>query len=221
MSEDFVEPTPEETVIDTPPEAKTFTQADMDKAVAQRLAREQRKYEKQLSGIDLDEARQLLSQKEQLEQDKMKERGEFETILKQTVEKKDLEINSYKSKLQQTLVDGAILGAASNNNAVSPEQVSSLLKGQTRLGSDGTVEVLDNSGTPRYNDNGDLLTVNEMVGEFLTENPHFVRASKGGTGSQGNSGGSTLKPQSTVDMVANWNEGGREAYRALMKKPKN
>ena len=109
MSEDIVEPTPEETVIDTPPEAKTFTQADMDKAVAQRLAREQRKYEKQLSGIDLDEARQLLSQKEQNEQDKMKERGEFETILKQTVEKKDNEINAYKSKLQQTLVDGAIL----------------------------------------------------------------------------------------------------------------
>jgi hypothetical protein len=175
MSDEIVDNLTDDTVIETPAE-KTFTQADMDKAVAQRLAREQRKYEKQLSGIDLDEARQLLSQKEQLEQDKMKERGEFETILKQTVEKKDLEINSYKSKLQQTLVDGAILGAASNNNAVSPEQVSSLLKGQTRLGSDGTVEVLDNSGTPRYNDNGDLLTVNEMVGEFLTENPHWKRS---------------------------------------------
>tara|TARA_R110001632_G_C11309032_1_gene414478 strand:- start:132 stop:839 length:708 start_codon:yes stop_codon:yes gene_type:complete len=220
MSEDIVDNLTDDTIVETTVE-KTFTQADMDKAVAQRLAREQRKYEKQLSGIDLDEARQLLSQKEQLEQDKMKERGEFETILKQTVEKKDLEINSYKSKLQQTLVDGAILGAASNNNAVSPEQVSSLLKAQTRLGSDGTVEVLDNSGTPRYNDNGDLLTVNEMVGEFLTANPHFVRASKGGTGSQGNAGGSTLKPQSTVnDMVDNWNEGGREAYRALMKAKK-
>ena len=220
MSDEIVDNQEEGTVVNAP-EEKTFTQADIDKAVAQRLAREQRKYEKQLSGIDLDEARQLLSQKEQNEQDKMKERGEFETILKQTVEKKDLEINSYKSKLQQTLVDGAILGAASSNNAVSPEQVSSLLKAQTRLGSDGTVEVLDNSGTPRYNDNGDLLTVNEMVGEFLTANPHFVKASRGGTGSQGNAGGSTLKPQSTVDMVANWNEGGREAYRALMKKPKN
>ena len=92
MSEDIVETTTEETVIETPPEAKTFTQADMDKAVAQRLAREQRKYEKQLSGIDLDEARQLLSQKEQNEQDKLKERGEFETILKQTVEKKDMRL---------------------------------------------------------------------------------------------------------------------------------
>lgn len=220
MSEEIVDNQPEETVVETPTE-KTFTQEEIDKIVADRVAREQRKFDKKLSGIDLDEARQLLTQKEQVEQDKMKERGEFETILKQTVEKKDSEINAYKTKLQQTLVDGAILGAASNNNAVSPEQVSSLLKGQTRLGEDGTVEVLDNNGTPRYNDSGDLLSVNEMVGEFLTANPHFVRASKGGTGSQGNAGGSTLKPQSTVnDMVDNWNEGGREAYRALMKAKK-
>lgn len=220
MSEEIVDNQPEETVVETPTE-KTFTQEEIDKIVADRVAREQRKFDKKLSGIDLDEARQLLTQKEQVEQDKMKERGEFETILKQTVEKKDSEINAYKTKLQQTLVDGAILGAASNNNAVSPEQVSSLLKAQTRLGEDGTVEVLDNNGTPRYNDSGDLLSVNEMVSEFLTANPHFVRASKGGTGSQGNAGGSTLKPQSTVnDMVDNWNEGGREAYRALMKAKK-
>lgn len=220
MSEEIVDNQPEETVVETPAE-KTFTQEEIDKIVADRVAREQRKFDKKLSGIDLDEARQLLTQKEQVEQDKMKERGEFETILKQTVEKKDSEINAYKTKLQQTLVDGAILGAASNNNAVSPEQVSSLLKAQTRLGEDGTVEVLDNNGTPRYNDSGDLLSVNEMVSEFLTANPHFVRASKGGTGSQGNAGGSTLKPQSTVnDMVDNWNEGGREAYRALMKAKK-
>ena len=220
MSEEIVDNQPEETVVETPAE-KTFTQEEIDKIVADRVAREQRKFDKKLSGIDLDEARQLLTQKEQVEQDKMKERGEFETILKQTVEKKDSEINAYKTKLQQTLVDGAILGAASNNNAVSPEQVSSLLKAQTRLGEDGTVEVLDNNGTPRYNDSGDLLSVNEMVSEFLTANPHVVRASKGGTGSQGNAGGSTLKPQSTVnDMVDNWNEGGREAYRALMKAKK-
>jgi hypothetical protein len=220
MSEEIVDNQTEETVVETAAE-KTFTQEEIDKIVADRVAREQRKFDKKLSGIDLDEARQLLTQKEQVEQDKMKERGEFETILKQTVEKKDSEINAYKTKLQQTLVDGAILGAASNNNAVSPEQVSSLLKAQTRLGEDGTVEVLDNNGTPRYNDSGDLLSVNEMVSEFLTANPHFVRASKGGTGSQGNAGGSTLKPQSTVnDMVDNWNEGGREAYRALMKAKK-
>ena len=221
MSEEIVEST-EEVAVPAEPEVteKTFSQAELDKIVADRVAREQRKFEKKLSGIDLEEAKALLSQKEQVEQDKLKERGEFETILKQTVEKKDSEIAGYKQRLESTLIDGALLQSASTNNAVSPEQVSALLRKQTRLAEDGTVEVLDNNGTPRYNDSGDLLSVNEMVSEFLTANPHFVRASKGGTGSQGNAGGSTQKPLSAVEMVENWNSGGREAYRQLMKAKK-
>jgi len=199
-------------------EMKTFTQEELDRIVADRISREQRKFEKKLSGVDINEARELLAQKEAAELERQKERGEFDSILKKTVEKKDMEIQSYKSKLQQTLVDGALLNAASANNAVSPDQVSALLKSQTRLSDDGTVEVLDANGTPRYNDKGDLLSVNEAVAEFLTVNPHFVRASSGGTGSQGNAGGSTQKPQSVADMVANWDQGGKEAFAAMKKK---
>jgi hypothetical protein len=33
----------------------------------------------------------------------------------------------------------------------------------------------------------------------------------------GMAGGSTQKPQSVADMVANWENGGKEAYRALQK----
>ena len=198
-------------------ETKTFTQEELDRIVADRVAREQRKFDKKLSGVDIDEAKELLAQKEAAELERQKERGEFDSILKKTVEKKDMEIQSYKTKLQQTLVDGAILGAASNNNAVNPNQVSQLLKTNTRLSDDGNVEVLDDNGTPRYNDSGDLLSVNEMVAEFLTVNPHMVKASQGGTGSMGNAGGSTQKPQSVADMVANWNDGGKEAFAAMKK----
>jgi len=207
-----------ETEVTSSQEMKTFTQEELDRIVADRISREQRKFEKKLSGVDINEARELLAQKEAAELERQKERGEFDSILKKTVEKKDMEIQSYKSKLQQTLVDGALLNAASANNAVSPDQVSALLKSQTRLSDDGTVEVLDANGTPRYNDKGDLLSVNEAVAEFLTVNPHFVRASSGGTGSQGNAGGSTQKPQSVADMVANWDQGGKEAFAAMKKK---
>ena len=199
-------------------ESKTFTQDELDRIVADRVAREQRKFDKKISGIDLDDAKDLMAQREAAQLERQKERGEFDSILKQTVEKKDMEIQSYKSKLQQTLVDGALLGAAGNSNAVNPNQVSQLLKGQTRLSEDGTVEVLDANGVPRYNDSGDLLSVNEMVTEFLTVNPHMVKASIGGTGSQGNTGGSTQKPTSVADMVANWNDGGKEAFAAMKKK---
>ena len=219
MSDEIMETQAEtETVAVETQESKTFTQDELDRIVADRVAREQRKFDKRLSGVNLDEAKDLLAKKEAAELERQKERGEFDKVLKQTVEKKDMEIQSYKSKLQQTLVDGAILGAAGNNNAVNPNQVSQLLKDQTRLSDDGTVEVLDANGTPRYNDSGDLLSVNEMVTEFLTVNPHMVKASQGGTGSMGNAGGSTQKPQSVADMVANWESGGKEAFAAMKKK---
>ena len=199
-------------------QAKTFTQDELDRIVADRIAREQRKFDKKLGGINLDEAKELLAQREQAELEQQKQRGEFDSILKQTVEKKDAEIQSYKRKLQETLIDGALTSSASRNNAVDTAQVTALLKSNTRLAEDGTVEVLDQNGTPRYNDKGDLLSVDEMVTEFLTTNPHFVRATTGGSGSLGNVGGSTSKPQSMVDIVANWNDGGREAFAAMKRK---
>ena len=219
MSDEImVEEAETETVEVQTQENKTFTQEELDRIVADRVAREQRKFEKKIAGIDLDEAKDLIAQRESAELERKKERGEFDSILKQTIEKKDSEIQSYKSKLQETLVDGAILGAASNNNAVNPNQVSQLLKAYTRLSENGMVEVLDDNGTPRFNDSGDLLAVDEMVTEFLTANPHMVKASQGGTGSMGNAGGSTQKPQSVADMVANWESGGKEAFAAMKKK---
>ena len=149
---------------------KTFTQSELDKIVADRLARQSRKFENQIGDIDLDQARQVLKERDEANLQAQKERGEFESILKDTVSKKDQEINAYKTKLHQTLVDGALLTAASSNNAVNPDQVSTLLKNQVRLSDDGTVEVLDSNSVARYNDKGDLLSVNEAVSEFLTDN---------------------------------------------------
>tara|TARA_R110002167_G_scaffold243472_1_gene448965 strand:+ start:989 stop:1651 length:663 start_codon:yes stop_codon:yes gene_type:complete len=218
MSEDIMENKAETETAATENQEKTFSQADLDRIVADRVGREQRKFEKQLSGIDIDEAKQLLQDKEAAEIERQKSRGDFDTLLKSTVEKKDLEIQNYKSKLQTTLVDGALISSASQNNAVDPEQVSALLRHNLRLSEDGIVEVLDSKGTPRYNDSGVLLSTGELVSEFLTANPHHVRASQGGSGSQGNAGGSTQKSVSVADMVASWNEGGKEAFAAMKKK---
>jgi len=194
-------------------QAKTFTQEELDRIVADRIAREQRKFDKKLGGINLDEAKELLSQKEQAEIEQQKQRGEFDAILKQTVEKKEAEINSYKSRLQETLIDGAFTASASRNNAVDSIQVTQLLKNQARLSNDGSVEVVDSNGTPRYNDKGELLTVDELVTEFLTANPHFVKANGGGSGALGNAGGSTSKPTKSMEwIVDNWRNGGKEMY---------
>lgn len=196
---------------------KMFTQAELDKVVAGRLERETRKFEKKLGDINLDEARQVLKERDDASLQAQKERGEFESILKETVSKKDQEINAYKTRLHQTLVDGALLNAASTNNAINPDQVSTLLKHHVRLAEDGTVEITDSNNAPRYNDKGDLLSVNEAVSEFLTANPHFMRASAGGSGSQGNTGGSVQKTMTYQDMVDTWENGGREAYSATQR----
>lgn len=216
MSDEIMETQAETETVQT--QDKTFTQEELDRIVADRIAREQRKFDKKLGGINLDEAKELLTQKEQAEIEAQKQRGEFDTILKQTVEKKEAEINSYKSRLQETLIDGALTTAASRNNAVDVSQVTTLLKSKTRLAQDGTVEVLDANGTPRYNDKGELLSVDDMVTEFLTVNPHFVRASAGGSGSMGNAGGNTSKPEKSVDwMLENWNQGGKQMYAKMTK----
>jgi DNA-binding transcriptional MerR regulator len=194
---------------------RTFSQDDLERIVEQRLMRERKKYEKKLEGVDLDEARKLLEEKQQAEIERQKEKGEFEKVLQQLAEKKDSEINQYKTKLQEIQVDGALINAASQHGAVSPDQVVALLKNKTRLGDDGSVEILDNDGTVRYNDSGTPMQVNELVSEFLTANPHFVKASPSGTGSKGAAGGSTQKPSSVADMLASWDNGGKEAYAAM------
>jgi hypothetical protein len=65
-----------------------------------------------------------------------------------------------------------------------------LLKDQVRLGESGEVEVIDPaSGQVRYSDNGEPLTMNDLVQGFLTENPHFLAAVPGGAGVHGNTRG--------------------------------
>lgn len=180
---------------------QTFTQAEVEKLIGKRLERERKKIASKFDGIDPDQYKAWQSEKEQAEVELQKKRGEFDNILKSTVEKKDAEIEALRQQIQKVEVDGALLNAASKHGAVAPDQVSSLLRNSIRLGSDGKAEVVDTNGNPRYSDSGDLFTPSELVSEFLTANPHFVKASAGGTGSTGNAGGSTPRHKSVADMT--------------------
>jgi hypothetical protein len=220
MSDEIMDESVEtEPAQDTPAqESKTYTQEDMDRVISDRLARERKKFDKQLDGINLEEARQIMLEREQAQIERQKEKGEFEQVLKQTNEKKDQEIAKLTAALHSTKIDGALFTAANRHNAIDSEQVATLLRNRVRLSDDGMVEVIDDNGTVRYNDNADPLSIDEAVSEFLTASPHFVRATAGGAGTMGNAGGSTPKPTSVADMVDNWSSGGKEAYAALRKK---
>jgi len=69
-----------------------------------------------------------------------------------------------------------LVSAAAQHRAVNAEQVKQLLKNSVRLGDTGDVEVLDDKGQVRYTDKGTPYQVNDLVGEFLKANPHFVAA---------------------------------------------
>tara|TARA_Y100001973_G_C5136896_1_gene300815 strand:+ start:247 stop:945 length:699 start_codon:yes stop_codon:yes gene_type:complete len=185
-------------------EAKTFTQADLDKIVADRVSRERRKFEKKYEGIDPEYYTELSAKAEKEKQDKLKAKGEFEQILKDSMSKKDEQISALLNQVKTIKVDGNLLDTASKHKAVNPGQVSQLLKDQVQMNEAGDVEIVDpKTKQVRYNDKGEHLSVSELVEEFLTANPHFVSATPSGAGTTskvGDAGGGEKLDISNLDM---------------------
>ena len=195
-------------------------QSEVDKIVEKRLARERAKYEKKYAGVDPEEARRLLEEKEQQELEKQKQRGEFDKILKETVDKKDAELIRIKSELTKTRIDDALIKAASEQSAIKPDQVVNLLRGKVQLGEDGKPEIMGDNNAPMYNDKGELLSIEDYVGKFLDDNPHFRTANPSGSGSTGNVGGTTPKPLNLADLDMN-NPDDRKKYAEIRRQRNN
>jgi len=176
------------------------SQSEVDKIVERRLAREKSKYEKMYSGIDPEQARKLLEEKENKQMEDQKARGEFEKILKEQADKSNKEIAGLRSEIEKVKVDGALLNAASKNSAINPEQVKDLLKGNVKLTDDGKVEILAENKQPIYNKDGDLKSIDEYVKDFITDNPHFQTATPSGSGSKANLGKVDAKPFNLADL---------------------
>ena len=193
---------PVENNVETTVEEKEpmVSQAEVDKIVERRLAREKSKYEKMYSGIDPEQARKLLEEKENKQMEDQKARGEFEKILKEQAEKSNKEIAGLRSEIEKVKVDGALVTAASKNQAINPEQVKDLLKGKVKLTDDGKVEILAENKQPMYNKDGDLKSIDEYVKEFITDNPHFQTATPSGSGSKANLGKVDAKPFNIADL---------------------
>ena len=120
--------------------------------------------------------------------------------MQQRLAEKEEEIKKYRSQIKTDRVDNSILSIASNNKAINPQQVVSLIKNEVRLSDDNRIEVLDANSNIRYNDKGELLTIEQRVKEFLDANPHFRQGSLSGTGSQSSVGGKTVKPFNIQDL---------------------
>ena len=185
-----------ETEADVSKPANTFNQEDVDRIVKQRLEAEKQKHQR------------LLDEQKKKEDDALKEKqiqeaktkADLENLMKERIAEKDKELADWKSKVKTINVDNSIMSLASKNNAIAPDQVVALLKDKVNYNDDGRIEVLDNNNNIRYNQAGELLTIEEKVQEFLKANPHFSLSGKSGVGSQSSVEGKTVKPFNIQDL---------------------
>tara|TARA_B100000902_G_scaffold102414_2_gene104849 strand:+ start:5717 stop:6412 length:696 start_codon:yes stop_codon:yes gene_type:complete len=195
---------------------QTLTQDDVNRIVAERVARERAKFEKKYSNVDLDHYNNLVGQEEARKQEELEKRGEYEKLLKDQAEKFSGKIQQYETELHSIKIDGALLNEASANKAVNPQQVVQLLKGQVKLNEAGAVDVVDANGQVRYDDKGEPIKVSSLVNEFLTANPHFVSAGPSGSGTGQGVGKQTPVVENDVTKLDMNNPTHREQYRKIM-----
>jgi polyribonucleotide nucleotidyltransferase len=129
-----------------------------------------------------------------------KTKADIENLMKQRIQEKDQEILNYKNMIKKEKIDNSVMSVASRMNAVNPQQIVELMKSNIKLSDDNRIEVLDKHNNIRYNDKGELLTIEESVKEFLDANPHFSQGSKAGVGSQSSIEGKTVKPFNIQDL---------------------
>lgn len=193
-----------------------LSQDDVNRIVAERVAREKAKFEKKYSGVDLDLYNEMVEQREQARQTDMEKRGEYERLMKEQADKFATKIQQYESELHSIKVDGALLSEASSQKAVNPQQVVALLKTQLKLNEAGTVDVIDTNGQVRYNDKGEPLAVSALVNEFLSANPHFVQAGPNGSGTGTGVGKQPNLVENDVTQLNMDNPEHRARYREIM-----
>ena len=182
--------------VETKAKEMTFTQEQLDNIIKSRLDSEQKKHQRMLDEMKAKEEEAF--KEKQIQEAKSKQ--ELEKLMQERIAQKDTEILRYKNEIKKERIDNSIMSVASQNNAVSPNQVVALVKDQIRLTDDNRVEILDNNSNVRYNPKGELLSIEEKVKEILDANPHFRKGSLSGSGSQSAVEGKTVKPFNIQDL---------------------
>jgi len=189
--ENQVEQTTESTEEETPKVEETssevmFTEDEMNEIVRKRLGKERGIWYKKLGVEDFDTIKQAVKSQKDAEEKQRIQKGEFEEILKTRTQEFNKEKENLESQLRDIKINKSLLSSASRNKAINPDQVVELLKTNIQLNESGNVEILDKNGIARYSKSGELLTTDELVQEFLTQNPHFVSATPSGSGTVSN-----------------------------------
>lgn len=171
-------------------QGKVFTEQEVNDMMARLKGSLTKKLTKQYEDLgDPEELRNIKQDYERRKLEDQKKRGDFDKILQDTVAKKDAEISKRDEIIRNYKIDTPIINAAMKFKAINAEQVKQLVKSNVRLNEEGEVEILDEKGTPRYNDSGRPIGVDDFIQEFLNKNPHFVSATPSTTNGRNNVNG--------------------------------
>ena len=199
-------------VTEEKPKERMFTEAEMQEIVTNRMARDRSALNKRLGVKDFEEAVLAVKQQKEAEEKQKIQKGEFEEIIKNKTQEFNREKEELQNQLRDIKINKALLSSASKGRAINPDQVVSLLQNQIKLNESGNVEILDSKGLPRYNNNGELFTTDELVQEFLTQNPHFVSPTPSGSGTRSNVDRQELKSSIKLEDLDMNNPKDRERY---------
>jgi len=155
-------------------------------------AAERRVALKKYADVDPEEYKTLKQKMEEIKQKELEEQGKWEEAKKAIIDNYESKIKEYEtkykditSKYKKVVINDKIINSAAKFNAINPSQIAVLIRDNVTLNEKGEVEVLNEDGKPIYNEKGELLSVEEYVKNFLTENQYLVKGPIGGTGSKG------------------------------------
>jgi hypothetical protein len=184
--------------------------------------------------LDADAAREALALKQELEEKKLKDAGEFDKALEARVskmredhkkerEKLEGEVKTKDSRLSELLIDSALRDIALKPEiGVLPKAISTvvkLAKDVWKLDKDGKPVAM--SGTEQiYGKDGGPITMAEWVSNLKTDHDYlFGQPSGGGAANTGNTGtgsaGKKRSQMSTKEKSDYIEKHGREAYEKL------
>tara|TARA_Y100001937_G_scaffold126547_1_gene196089 strand:- start:2404 stop:3120 length:717 start_codon:yes stop_codon:yes gene_type:complete len=193
---------------------KTYSQKEVDDMMARLKTSVTRKVLRPYEELgDPTHLRSLVEDAEKRQQEEQIKRGEFEKTLQELAQKKDAEIQKRDSVIKEYKVNTPLIDAAARYDSVNPAQVKQLLSNKVRLSQSGDeVEILDDGGNVRYNDSGNLLSVDEFVKQWLNDNPHFKKAGVSTSGTKSNIKGAGKQEAFNLSKLDMTNPKDRQVY---------
>ena len=181
-------------------------QDQLDDIVEKRLARERRqnpgrRKEDTVGDEERQELDRLRQEAQGREQADLEKKKEYEKALGLERERFTTKETGWKTREQALLgelrkdrVRGQIIAAATRAGAVDPDDLAALLEGRVHMGEDFKTSIRDVKDATReaMNAEGDPLTIDELVADFLSKKPHLAKAAEGeGSAARGGAGSSS------------------------------